>query len=56
MAPAERFEFVNTMGRDMYSWVVMDRDRDMWADIEFYSYPLAVCVQPQALASARAGS
>ncbi|WPP05503.1 major capsid protein [Methylocella tundrae] len=56
MAPAETFEFVNTPGRDMYSWVVMDRDRNMWAALEYYSYPLPVCVQPQALASARAGA
>jgi len=56
LAPAERFEFINTPGRDMYAWVVMDRDRDSWVDIEYYSYPLAVCVQPQALASGRAGA
>lgn len=55
-APAERFEFINTPGRDMYSWVVMDDDRNMWADVEYYSYPLPVCVQPQALASGRSGA
>jgi hypothetical protein len=49
LAPAERFEFINTPGRDFYSWMVMDRDRDMWADIELATYPLPVCVQPQAL-------
>ena len=54
-APAERFEFVNTLGQEMYSWMVLDRDRDSWADVECYSYLLPVCTMPQALASGRAG-
>lgn len=48
-APAERFEFVNTPGQENYSWIVPDRDRDSWADLEQYSYPLHVCTMPQAL-------
>jgi hypothetical protein len=56
LAPAESFEFVNTPGREMYSWVVLDKDRDMWADVECASYPLPVCVQPKALMSGRAGA
>jgi hypothetical protein len=48
-APAERFEFVNTPGLPLYSWIVPDDDRDMFADIEMYTYPLPVCVLPQAL-------
>lgn len=52
MAPAERMEFVSTLGRDMYNWVVLDQQRNMWADLEYASYPLPVCIQPQALASA----
>jgi hypothetical protein len=55
-APAERFEFVNTQGRELYSWMVVDDDRDMWADIEMYSYPLHICTLPQALASGRRGT
>lgn len=55
-APAERFEFINTLGQEMYSWMVLDKDRDMWADIECYSYPLPVCTMPQALGSGRAGA
>ncbi len=50
-SPAERFEFVNTPGQETYSWIVTDRDRDMWADVEEYSYPLHVCIMPQALNS-----
>lgn len=55
-APAEKFEFINTPGLDLYAWVVPDRDRDMWVDIEYYSYPLGVCVQPSALMSAHTGA
>jgi hypothetical protein len=55
-APAERFEFVNTPGQEFYSWIVRDKDRDMWADVEMYSYPLPVCVMPQALTSGRLGT
>ena len=50
-APAERMEFIDTPGQEFYSWIVRDKDRDMWADVEMYSYPLPVCVMPQALIS-----
>lgn len=52
-SPGESFEFANTMGRERYAMMVIDKDRDMWADIEIYSYPLPVCVQPSALYQAR---
>jgi hypothetical protein len=29
---------------------VLDKDRNSWADVEMYSYPLPVCTMPQALA------
>lgn len=48
-APAERFGFINTPGQPNYSWIVVDEKRDMWADVEMYSYPLMVCTMPQAL-------
>ena len=55
-APAEKFEFLNTPGQARYSWVVRDPLRDAWADIEMYSYPLPVCVLPQALMTGHAGN
>jgi hypothetical protein len=55
-APAERFEFVNTQGRELYSWMLVDDDRDMWADVEMYTYPLHICTLPSALASGRRGT
>jgi hypothetical protein len=49
-APAdERFDFVDTPGQEAYSWVVPDLQRNMYADVEMYSYPLAVCTMPSAL-------
>jgi hypothetical protein len=55
-APAEKFEFLNSPGQKRYAWVVRDKERDMWADIEVMTYPLHVCALPQALASGRAGA
>ena len=49
MSPGERFEHIGTLGQDTYSWIVTDKDRDSWADVEVYSYPLPVCTMPQAL-------
>ena len=49
MSPGESFSDVGTMGRDFYSLIVTDRDRDQWARVEMYSYPLPVCTMPQAL-------
>jgi hypothetical protein len=55
-APAEKFEFLNTPGQKRYSWITRDVHRDMWADIEVSTYPLHVCVWPQATMSGRAGT
>ena len=52
-SPGESFDFVNTLGMPRYSMMVLDRDRNAWADVEVYSYPLPVCVQPKALHRAR---
>ncbi len=49
-APAdERFEFIGSPGQEAYSWIVTDILRNMWADVEMYSYPLMMCTMPQAL-------
>lgn len=53
MSPGESFEFINTLGVDDYSMMVLDKDRNAWADVEMYSYPLPVCTMPQALHRAR---
>lgn len=53
MSPGESFDFVNTLGQELYSGVVTDKDRNAWADVEMYSYPLPVCTMPGALHQAR---
>jgi len=52
-APAETFDFANTPGAPMYAWLVPDRDRNAFVDVEMYSYPLHVCTMPQALHQGR---
>jgi len=53
-APAdEKFEFIDTNGQPAYSWIVLDPLRNMWADVEMYSYPLFMCTQPSALAQGK---
>ena len=56
LSPGEQFEFVNTLGQETYSWMVIDPLRNMWADVEVATYPLPVCVAPDALMSGRAGA
>lgn len=50
LSPGEKFEHLGTLGQETYSQIVVDRDRDSWADVEAYSYPLPICTQPSALA------
>ena len=53
MAPGERFQDLGQLGQEFYSIIVRDKDRDMWADVEMYSYPLPFCTHPNALYQAR---
>jgi hypothetical protein len=53
MSPGESFEHLGTLGQMTYSNMVMDKDRNAWADVEVYSYPLPVCTMPQALYRAK---
>lgn len=55
-APAEKFEFVNTLGQTRYSWITRDLYRDAWAEIEMLTYPLHVCVLPQATMGGKIGA
>jgi hypothetical protein len=52
-SPGESFEYVNTPGLPVYSGIVIDKDRNTWADVEVFSYPLFVCTMPSALFKAR---
>lgn len=52
-SPGEQFSSVNGPGLPAYALVVRDLQRDMWADVEMYSYPLMVCTMPAALYRAK---
>lgn len=53
MSPGERFEHIGQLGQMFYSGIVTDKDRNSWADVEMFSYPLPVCTMPQALYQAK---
>lgn len=50
-APAPTFGFVNTMGQEWYSRIVVDKDREEWAEVEMESHRLPICSRPEALLS-----
>jgi len=52
-SPGEMFDYVNTPGIPLYSLIVRDRDRNMWARPEVYSYPLPICTRPKMLQRAK---
>jgi hypothetical protein len=47
--PGETFDLVNQPGKDFFAMVVPDKDRNMYADVEVYSYPLYMCATPELL-------
>ena len=53
MSPGESFDLVNTLGQPFYAMQVPDRDRNMYVDIEVYSYPMYICTNPGVLYRAR---
>jgi len=52
-APAETFDFVNTRGLPRYAMIIPDKDRNAYADVEVYSYPLPYCTRPEMLQSGK---
>jgi hypothetical protein len=55
-APAENFDFANTLGKPTYVQPIFDRDRNEWWRVEVSSYPLYICTRPEMLLSGRAGA
>lgn len=53
MSPGESFEYVNTPGSPVYGMIVPDQQRNMWVDVEAYSYPLMICTRPEMLQRAK---
>lgn len=52
-SPGEQFAHLGQLGQRLYPMIVPDTKRDMYADIEAYSYPLHVCTRPAMLQRAR---
>lgn len=52
-SPAESLDYVNTPGLPVYGMVIPDEKRNMFVDLEVYSYPLPICTRPAMLQSAR---
>lgn len=48
-APAPTFDHVNTLGQEWYSRILVDKDRNEWADIEMESHRLPICTRPETL-------
>lgn len=56
LSPAETFDFVNTPGRPFYGMTIPDQKRNMYVELEVYSYPMHYCTRPEMLQSGRAGA
>jgi len=53
-SPLESLSMANTPGADIYAMTIPDTSgRDMFVDIEVYSYPLFMCLRPEVLFSGR---
>ncbi|WP_343358219.1 major capsid protein [Bartonella schoenbuchensis] len=48
-SPGESMEFVNTIGKPLYTVLVTDKERNAWVRPEVYSYPLFICTRPEML-------
>lgn len=50
-APAESFEWINTLGKPEYVRMIPDRDNNEWVKAQMTSYPLHICTRPEMLFS-----
>lgn len=55
-SPGERFSDVGTLGKEVYSWVIPEAQRDTKVDLEVFTYPLYMCRRPDMLFKGRSGS
>jgi hypothetical protein len=55
-APGEFFDTIAMPGQPVYPKVIVDDERQAWADIEVYSYPLFLCTRPAMLQRAKRGA
>ncbi|WP_375643697.1 MULTISPECIES: major capsid protein, partial [unclassified Bartonella] len=55
-APGESLDFANTVGKPLYTMLIVDHDRNAWVKPEVYSYPLYICTRPEMLFKAVIGA
>lgn len=55
-SPGEFMDTVNTRGQPIYPMIMRDQKRNMYVDLEVYSYPLFICNKPKMLQRGRRGS
>ncbi|WP_375654644.1 MULTISPECIES: major capsid protein [unclassified Bartonella] len=55
-APGESLDFANTVGRPLYTMLIVDHDRNAWVKRRVYSYPLYICTRPEMLFKAVIGA
>lgn len=53
LSPGERLQDIGTMGQEIYAMQIPDTERDMWVDLEVYSYPLHIVTRPKMLKTGR---
>jgi hypothetical protein len=56
LSPADRMEYVNTLGKPMYVYPIFDTQRNQFWRQEVYSFPLFICKRPEVLWSGRSES
>jgi len=49
MSPGEALPMVNTLGQPFYAMTIPDDKRQMFVDVELYTYPLFACLHPGVL-------
>ncbi|WP_330167804.1 major capsid protein [Bartonella grahamii] len=55
-SPSESLDFANTVGKPLYTMLIVDHDRNAWVKPEVYSYPLYICTRPEMLFKAVIGA
>jgi hypothetical protein len=53
LSPGEFLDTINMPGKRQYPLVIPDKKRNMFVDLEIYSYPLYICKRPEALRRGR---
>lgn len=55
-SPAESFDDIGTLGKDVYAYTLPDEKRNRFVELEVASYPLFMCKRPDLLFSGKLGA